>query len=108
MISDDRVKYSRAVFAEFVSAHRSRIFSSAEFDLVRRWIDRGIPLATVLQGIRETGGNPRTLHACERAVDEQAKRRSQALGINEKAEEWSPERAESERKRIMAAYGRQA
>lgn len=108
--SDDRVKYSRAVFAEFVHAHRSRIFSSAEFNLVRRWIDRDIPLAAVLQGIRETTCDPRTLLACEKKVEEQAKRRSQALqpGIWEaqKEAQWSQEQMVAERERILAKHRR--
>lgn len=68
--SEDRPTYAAAVWETFQMRHQpSRLtMTSAEFDLVRRWMDRGIPLPVVERGISETGGKPRMLLACEEAV----------------------------------------
>ena len=82
MDSDDRVEYGKAVWETFCTKHGiSRGGTSAEWNLISKWMDAGHVLAIVLRGIEETGGKPRTLHACERAVDEAVARWASAAGL---------------------------
>ena len=107
---DERVLVGKAIWSEFEKlTGREANGSSAEYDLIRRWMDRGIPLPVLLRGIGETTGKPRTLMACEAAVERAVAYWQRTAGLTAEVEEqWSPERAEAERKRIMKAYGRQA
>lgn len=71
----------RTVLATFCVEHKCRTAPThIEYDLARRWALRGVPLATVLQGIVETAGKPRTLMACERSVEQNIERWHQAIG----------------------------
>ena len=108
--SDERVAYAQAVWGQFEKRRGYEgEMSSAEFDLICKWMSREIPLPVALRGIQETGGKPRTLHACIRSVDGAFAYWQRAAGINaEPVDEWSAERAEEERKRIMAQYRRAA
>jgi len=112
MTKAEREVWLKAVFEELTKAagqSHQRLFSSAEFDLARRWCDRGLTLATVLQGIRETGGSPRTLFACERSVEASVARQAQAVPEKHPLLEpismagWDPAK---EKARIMGRYGR--
>jgi hypothetical protein len=108
--SDDRVHIAQAVWSEFEKRRgRQGEMSSAEFDLICKWMARSIPLPVILRGIKETSGSPRTLHACAASVDRAADYWNRAAGVQGDLpiEEWGPERAESERRRIMAKYGRE-
>ena len=71
MRSEDRATYAEAVWDEFRRLHQpGRLtMSSMEFQLVSRWMDKNIPLSVVLRGLDETGGKPRTIMACENAVE---------------------------------------
>ena len=114
MTSDHRVEYSKAILFEFIQRKgQSHSMSSAEFDLARRWCDRGLPLRVVLQGIRETGGKPRTLLACERSVEEQVTRWHQAVGSLKTLPPampldaaWDAQWGKAERERLAEKYGR--
>lgn len=81
LTTDERVLYSNAVWLTFCNRRGSEMpaMSTAEFDLIRRWIDGGICLASVLQAIEDMGGKPRTLLACERPVAEEHARTFHAL-----------------------------
>lgn len=81
LTADRRIEFVRAVLDAF-REHQgvTRECSSAEYELARRWAMRGVPLATVLEGIRQTGGKPRRLQACERAVEENIARWHSAVG----------------------------
>ena len=70
MRQEDRIPYCRACWETFCSDHGIRRFgmSPAEFRLACQWFDAAIPLPVVLRGIHETGGQPRTLLACEEPV----------------------------------------
>lgn len=89
---EERVFYGRAVWATFRSkAGTLRDMSNAEFVLVGRWMDRGVLLATVLQGIEDFDGVPRRLEACEASVERENKRARRALGLDvERPAEWEP------------------
>lgn len=81
LTTDQRIAYVQQVLAAFcVQAKRKTPPNHIEYDLARRWALSGVPLATVLQGIAETTGKPRTLMACERAVNEQISRWHSAVG----------------------------
>ena len=79
---EQRQDYMRAVLDEFLDRWRPDRFtpSSVEMELARKWALRGVPLATILEGIRQTGGKPRTLMACSRAVEENIARWHAAVG----------------------------
>jgi hypothetical protein len=84
LTSDDRVHFARAVWSTFEQRRGvAGEMSTAEFDLIYRWMKRGIPLPIVLRGIEETAGKPRTLHACARAVDAAYSYWFQAIGGGE-------------------------
>lgn len=82
MRTEDRSTYASAVWDEFRQVHQpGRLtMSSSEFQLVSRWMDRSIPLPVVLRGLEETGGKPRTLHACENAVERAYRYWHEAMG----------------------------
>ena len=116
MTPSDREKWLKAVFAEMdkltgrtLHPRYGMLYSPAEYDLARRWCDRGLTLATVLQGIRETGGTPKTLMACERSVEASVARQAQAVPEKHpllepiSMEGWDPAK---EKARIYAKYGR--
>lgn len=68
--ADNRVVYAQSVWAAFQNKARThRDMSSAEFNLVRRWLDRGVPLFVVLRGINDFTGKPGRLEAVEQSVE---------------------------------------
>lgn len=80
---EERLFYARAVWATFRSkAGTLRDMSNAEFVVIGRWMDRGILLSTVLQGIEDFDGVPRRLEACETSVERENKRVRTALGLD--------------------------
>jgi hypothetical protein len=82
MDSDDRVTYGTAVWETFQRrAGIDRSGTTAEWGLVERWMNAGHVLAIVLRGIEETGGTPRTLHACEPAVKAAVERWASTAGL---------------------------
>jgi len=79
-----REAFVRAIFEEFGKLHGGHaleMYASSEYELARKWAQAGVPLATVLQGIRETAGKPRKLSACERSVEEQIRRWHSAMPL---------------------------
>ena len=73
---DDRRRYVRAIFDHYEKVHGGSplgLYSSAEYELARKWAMSGVPLATVLQGIREAKG-ARRLEGCKRSVEENISR----------------------------------
>ena len=82
MRTEDRSTYAEAVWDEFRRLHQpDRLtMSSMEFQLVSRWMDKAIPLPVVLRGLDETAGKPRTLMACENAVERAYQYWYQAMG----------------------------
>lgn len=89
---DEHVLFNRAVWGTFENRRGEKgPMSTAEFDLIWRWKKRGIPLPVVLRGIEETGGKPKTLHACAAAVDRAFSYYFTAIGGTEPRradEEW--------------------
>ncbi|MGE5747307.1 MAG: hypothetical protein ACM33U_08600 [Solirubrobacterales bacterium] len=86
MRSEDRIFYARAVWATFRSkAGTLREMSNAEFVLIGRWMDRSLPLPTVLQAIEDFAGVPRRLEAVEAQVERENKRVRAALGLDAEA-----------------------
>jgi hypothetical protein len=81
LTADQRIEYVQAIWAQFCEVHKVHrdCARSDEYELARKWAVRGIPLATVLQGINQTTGKPRTLMACERSVEEQISRWHKAV-----------------------------
>lgn len=68
--SEDRITYGQAVWETFQQrAGTTRDMSSAEFHLLSKWMGKNMPLPIVERGIAETGGTPKTLFACEAAVE---------------------------------------
>lgn len=82
LTANQRIVYVRSVLETFCTQFKRRenLITNAEYELARRWALRGVPLATVLEGIVETTGKPRTLMACERAVEENIERWHKAVG----------------------------
>ena len=79
--ADQRIAYVRSIWGTFKRTWKvPREMTNREYELARSWAVRGIPLRVILQGISQTGGKPRTLHACENAVAEEVERWSTALG----------------------------
>ena len=83
---EDRVTYAQAVWDTFTNEYQIKRFTmtSAEFQLVRTWMDESIPLAIVFRGITETGtknSKPRTLLACEQPVKRAIEYWAQAAGL---------------------------
>jgi hypothetical protein len=61
---------AQAIWQTFQArAETERDMSSAEFWQISKWMDRSIPLPVVERGIKEAGGKPRTLLACEASVE---------------------------------------
>ena len=81
LTGDERVLYIGDVWLMFErKTGKERDASSVEYDLICRWMNRGIPLPVVLRGIEETTGKPRTLLACERPVERAISYWHQAVG----------------------------
>ena len=91
LTADERMKFIQAIWETFRTVHHVQRTecSNAEFCLAREWAVRGVPLATVLQGITETGGKPKRLEACKNSVEQNIERwRGQvelAIGTAEKS-----------------------
>lgn len=70
MRSEDRVTYLQAIWETFQGkAKTQRPMTPREYYVAAKWADKSIPLPVVLRGLDETGGKPRTLMACENAVE---------------------------------------
>ena len=82
LTQEQRMEFIRIVLETFAETHKVKrnFVPNSEYHLVYKWANRGIPLATVLQGINEAGGKPRTLCACERSVEESIERWGKAMG----------------------------
>lgn len=84
MRSEDRPTYASAVWETFRERFQpGRLtMSTAEFAMViRPWMDQDVPLAVVLEGLANVEGKPRTLHACQRAVDAEIKRWARSYSV---------------------------
>lgn len=79
---DERIEYARAVWETFKAINHSSRFgmSPSEFVLIGRWMDQGVPLAVVLQGLHEVNGRVGRLEACERSVEANISRWFKAMG----------------------------
>lgn len=82
LTADQRVAFVQSLWDQFQRVHKVTRWhmNHLEYDMARKWAVRGVPLATVLQGINETSGKPRTLMACERSVEDQISRWASAVG----------------------------
>ncbi len=82
LTADEQPLYADAVWETFRDAFdiRRLTVSSAEGFLILKWIKRNLPLPIVERGIRQTGGKPRTLLACERSVEESVSYWHSAMG----------------------------
>ena len=82
LTADERMKFIQAIWETFRTVHHVQRTecSNAEFCLAREWAVRGVPLATVLQGITETGGKPKRLEACKNSVEQNIERWARAVG----------------------------
>lgn len=81
LTADQRIRFVQEVWANFRATHRvKRECTHIEYATMSAWAKRGVPLATILQGVNETTGKPRTIQACERAVEEQIVRWANAVG----------------------------
>jgi len=70
MRAEDRIHYLQAIWATFrAKAMTQRDWSSAEYHIAAKWMDRSIPLPVVLRGIHEFEGAPRRLEACVASVE---------------------------------------
>lgn len=70
LTDDQRDKYIKAVHETFQDkAGVQRIFSSAEFNQLLRWLDAGVPLWVVIRGINDFEGKPRRLEAVVASVE---------------------------------------
>jgi len=68
---EDRPTYATAVWDTFRAKHQpGRLtMSSAEFQVVSRWMDRGLSLPVVLRAMDEFTGKARRLEAMEGPVE---------------------------------------
>lgn len=81
LTADDRVHYARAVWQTFQhQAKTKRDMSNAEYLVISRWMDKGLPLPVVLRGITEFNGKPRRLEACVDGVNKSVAYWHQAMG----------------------------
>jgi len=72
---EQRIQYARTVWSCMEDRWGAeRIMSPAEWDLLRRWMDRDVPLRVVLRGLADTVGNGRGLLYYERCVEETIER----------------------------------
>jgi hypothetical protein len=55
--------------------------SSLEFDVLKRWMDAGIPLAVVLRGITDTRGKGRMLGYFASSVQEAVEMQRKAVPL---------------------------
>lgn len=81
---EDRPTYAAAVWETFQARYQpGRLtMSSAEFQTIARWMDRGLPLRIVLRGIEDMGNSkPRTIMACERPVERAYEQYYHAMGL---------------------------
>jgi len=72
-MSDQRRIYAESVWSAFkdkAATPSTRMMSPAEWALLSKWVDRGIPLRIVLRAIRDHLGHPRTLLTLEASVQE--------------------------------------
>lgn len=66
---EDREHVGRAVWDEFCKlSGRERCASPAEWDVLSKWMDKGIPLPVILRAFGEFKGRPRVLTAMEGPV----------------------------------------
>jgi hypothetical protein len=78
---EDRPGYAEAIWSEFCSrAKHERIISPAEFRLVERWMEQGIPLPVVFRGFDDFRDRPRRLEAMELPVQRAYEYWFQAMG----------------------------
>ena len=112
MTPSDREKWLKAVFEELskrLGREPGWCYSPADYHLAEGWCSKGLPLPAVLQGIRETGGAPRSLQACKGAVEANVARQAQAVPEKHPLLEpismagWDPAK---EKARITGRYGR--
>lgn len=82
LTAEERIEYGRIVWQHFIQKRKAvqPDMRTAEYDIIRRWMDRGIPLAVVLRGIADCKGKPRTLMGCEAAVEDAIRYYFQAIG----------------------------
>lgn len=79
----DFSEYAQTIWGIFCSIRSSEfpLISPAEFALLRKWYDLGIPVRYVAMGMRLTKGKGRGLAYYEPAIFEEAKRASRALSL---------------------------
>lgn len=83
---EDRPTVAEAIWAYFQEKFQpTRLtMSSAEFQVISGWMDRGIPLTVILRALEDMTAQkskPRTLMACVNAVDDAYRYWSQAMGL---------------------------
>jgi hypothetical protein len=81
---DQRQEYADAVWQAFLAKTGERVtrdMSSLEFDVLKRWMDAGIPLAVVLRGITDTRGKGRMLGYFASSVQEAVEMQRKAVPL---------------------------
>ena len=82
---DQRQEYAAEVWAEFlrVSGQRStRMATAVEFDVLKRWMDAGVPLRIVLRGMADcVGKGARSLAYFAPAVSDAVEKQRQAVPL---------------------------
>ena len=80
MTSEERQAYIRAVvIAIYNDEPESARVPTGEWGVIASWMDRGIPLATVLQTIEQMDKHPSVMYVRD-AVEIEEERRLRALG----------------------------
>lgn len=83
MRKEDRPTYAEAVWDTFRAKHQPNRFtmSTAEFQVVSRWMDRDVPLFVVLRALEEFTGRARRLEALEGPVEKAYAYYRQAMAL---------------------------
>jgi hypothetical protein len=70
MTPEQRISFARTVWYDFQrKAKTERECSPAEWHVIAKWMDRGLPLFVVLRGIEDFSGRPRRLEAVVQSVE---------------------------------------
>jgi hypothetical protein len=95
-LTETREEFVRRIFEHFSETHDDRRLASthSEYLLAYTWATRGVPLAVVCQGISDTSGKPRTLHACQRAVEAEIVRWASSMNLTTLPEDGPLEKPE--------------
>jgi hypothetical protein len=83
MTAEQRQEYAQTIWQAYCAKYGIAEWrmSSNDWNVILGWMDRGLPLRYVLQGIADAGTRGRTLSYCVPAVDDETARviRAQVL-----------------------------